>query len=231
MAKQHDQDKTMNPIRHADRLQQLLAPTEADLAEIETMSEAELDEELAAAGIDYAAFAARLQQTLADHEAQSPTPALPAGLAWLTLRGRRWLQATFDGLEDLRRGCAPMAPVLDAGLRETLPAALQAACLPVAVLSLHAVTGGVRLAVRWLAGAPDTAPAVDVRLRGTRLPQAGWLDWHAPGQRTQALFIGCTLDAATLEQHDGPVLRYVWEAATGRLEIELLPDGDEDDGA
>lgn len=229
MAKQHDQDKTMNPIRHADRLQQLLAPTEADLAEIETMSEAELDAELAAAGIDYAAFAARLQQTLADHEA--PAPALPAGLAWLQRRGRRWLQATFDGLEDLRRGCAPMAPVLDAGLRETLPAALQAACLPVAVLSLHAVTGGVRLAVRWLAGAPDTAPAVDVRLRGTRLPPAGWLDWQAPGQRTQALFIGCTLDAATLEQHDGPVLRYVWEAATGRLEIELLPDGDEDDGA
>lgn len=231
MAKQHDQDKTMNPIRHADRLQQLLAPTEADLAEVEAMSEAELDAELAAAGIDYAAFAARLQQTLADHEAQSPTPALPAGLAWLTLRGRRWLQATFDGLEDLRRGCAPMAPVLDAGLRETLPAALQAACLPVAVLSLHAVAGGVRLAVRWLAGAPDTAPAVDVRLRGTRLPQAGWMDWQAPGQRTQALFIGCTLDAATLEQHDGPVLRYVWEAATNRLEIELLPDGDEDDGA
>ena len=127
MSKHHDRNKMLNQILHADRLQQLLAPTEADLAEVEAMSEAELDEELAAAGIDYAAFAARLQQTLADHEAQSPTPALPAGLAWLTLRGRRWLQATFDGLEDLRRGCAPMAPVLDAGLRETLPAALQAA--------------------------------------------------------------------------------------------------------
>lgn len=231
MSKHHDRNKMLNQILHADRLQQLLAPTEADLAEVEAMSEAELDEELAAAGIDYAAFAARLQQTLADHEAQSPTPALPAGLAWLTLRGRRWLQATFDGLEDLRRGCAPMAPVLDAGLRETLPAALQAACLPVAVLSLHAVAGGVRLTVRWLAGAPDTAPAIDVRLRGTRLPQAGWLDWQAPGQRTQALFIACPLDAATLDRHDGPVLRYVWEAATNRLEIELLPDGDEDDGA
>ncbi|HNM45305.1 hypothetical protein [Plasticicumulans sp.] len=233
MSKHHDRNKMLNQILHAERLQQLLAPTEADLAEVEAMSEAELDEELAAAGIDYAAFAARLQQTLANHETPTltPAPALPAGLAWLQRRGRRWLQATFEGLEDLRRGCAPMAPVLDAGLRETLPAALQAASLPVAVLSLHAVTGGVRLAVRWLAGAPDTAPAVDARLRGMRLPPAGWLDWHAPGQRTQALFIGCTLDAATLEQHDGPVLRYAWEAATGRLEIELLPDGDEDDGA
>ncbi|HNF67697.1 MAG TPA: hypothetical protein PK144_18140 [Plasticicumulans sp.] len=232
MSKHHDRNKMLNQILHAERLQQLLAPTEADLAEVEAMSEAELDEELAAAGIDYAAFAARLQQTLANHETPTltPAPALPAGLAWLQRRGRRWLQATFEGLEDLRRGCAPMAPVLDAGLRETLPAALQAACLPVAVLSLHAVAGGVRLTVRWLAGAPDTAPAVDVRLAGTPLV-AEWLDWQASAGRTQSLLIRCALTAEMFDDHTGPLFAYDWCARQQQLHIELLPEGDGDHGA
>lgn len=226
----HDSRKS---AYYRERLQSLFTPTDADLAAVDSMSEAELDAELAAAGIDFAAFEQRLQRTLAETRPQpvASEPALPAGLAWVRRGSRRWLQATLDGLENLRRTCAPLPQVLDAVPRDSLPGALQAGQWPVVVLSLHAVPGGVRLAVRWLADAPATAPAVHAWLDGTALPRpAQWLDWQAAGERTQGLFLPCDLSGERLKAHAGPVLAHAWDAATGCFECELLPGKGGDDG-
>lgn len=216
-----------------DMLRLISEPTAADLEAVETMSEAELDAELAAAGVDFAAFEARLRRTLAQTQTQGRAVPLAQGVAWVRRGTRRWLQLTLDGLENLHRACVPQLLGAEAGdLRTVLPEA----GLPVAVLSLHVLPagGGVKLAVRWLAAAPQAEPVVAVRLHGQPLAAgAHWQDWGEAAQRTQGLRVsGVALTAGALAAHKGPVLAYDWEADAGRLLLDLLPvaEEQEDDG-
>ncbi len=144
-----------------------------------------------------------------------------------------WLEVNRAGLERLRRAYTPA--VLDAEAERSLEAAIQEAGLAVVPVALVVRDREVRLAMRWLRDIPQRSPAVTVRVGGQARPLSvvEWMDWNADAASTQSVRLGVDLTetetAALRANSDAPALKCQWSAATGTLDLDLLPEREADD--
>jgi len=176
--------------RNAELRAKLARHGDDELDELRRMSREELDDELAAAGIDFPSFYADMQRKITQSaEPDAITEVIEDGIAKVKRGARQFLCLTLDAMEDLHRACSPVT--LRSGLLDDpLLQKLQQQGEVVVLESLNPMPGGIRLTLRWLTDAPETAPQVEILPRGNPVTtESSWLDWRSEPRLSQGLEI------------------------------------------